>query len=156
MNRISKEDWYMELAKIISLRSTCIRAKAGAIIVKNDVIISQGYSGSPRGEPNCCDLGICERDRLGIKPGRNYELCRAVHAEANALLNAARNGVSVIDGNMHIYFERLDGQSIKHGGPCIMCKRMIKNTGIKEYVFKEVVKDGDEKMKINQMKIPLL
>ena len=129
----------MEIARMISLRSTCIRAHAGCIIVKNDTVVSQGYSGSPRGEPNCCDLGICERDRLGIEPGRNYELCRAVHGEANAIINAARNGVSVIDGIMYIYFERLDGQKIKHDGPCIMCKRMIKNAGIKEYVFKEVV-----------------
>lgn len=138
-NRIPKEEWYMEISKIISMRSTCIRAHAGAIIVKNDAVISQGYSGSPRGESNCCDLGICERDRLGIEPGKNYELCRSVHAEANAIINAARNGVSIIDGRMYIYLERLDGQKIKHDGPCIMCRRMIKNAGIKEYVFKEVI-----------------
>lgn len=129
----------MEIAKVISMRSTCIRAHAGCIIVKNDTVISQGYSGAPRGEPNCCDLGACERDRLGIEPGKNYELCRSVHAEANAILNAARNGVSVIDGVMYIYFQRMDGQKIKHGGPCIMCKRMIKNAGIKNYIFKEVI-----------------
>lgn len=129
----------MEIARVISMRSTCIRAHAGCIIVKNDTVISQGYSGAPRGEPNCCDLGVCERDRLGIEPGKNYELCRSVHAEANAILNAARNGVSVIDGVMYIYFQRMDGQKIKHGGPCIMCKRMIKNAGIKNYILKEVV-----------------
>lgn len=124
-NRISKEDWYIEISKIISMRSTCIRAHAGAIIVKNDAVISQGYSGSPRGEPNCCDIGMCERERLGIEPGKNYELCRSVHAEANAIINAATNGVSVIDGKMYIYLERLDGQKIKHDGPCVMCKRMV-------------------------------
>jgi dCMP deaminase len=137
--RISKEDWYIELAKIISLRSTCIRARAGAIIVKNDAIVSQGYSGAPRGESNCCDLGICERDRLGISPGENYELCKSVHSEMNAIINAARNGISVIDGDMYIYFERLDGQKKRHGSPCKMCLRAIKNVGIKTYIFKEII-----------------
>lgn len=129
----------MEIARIISLRSTCIRAHAGSIIVKNDAIISQGYNGASRGEANCCDLRICERDRLGISPGQMYELCRSIHAEANAIINAARNGISVIDGDMYIYFERLDGQKKKHGDVCLMCKRMIKNSGIKTYILKEVV-----------------
>ena len=138
LKRISKEDYYMEIAKIISMRSTCMRAHAGAIIVKNDAIVSTGYSGAPRGEPNCCDLGICERDRLGIEPGKNYELCRSIHGEMNAIINAARNGVSVLDGIMYIYFERLDGQKKKHGDVCLMCKRMITNAGIKRYILKEV------------------
>lgn len=137
--RISKEDWYLEIAKVISMRSTCVRAHAGTIIVRNDVIISTGYSGSPRGESNCCDIGLCERKRLGIEPGVNYELCKSVHSEINALINAARSGVSVIDGEMYIYFERLDGQKIKHGGPCIMCSRAIKNAGIRKFVVREIV-----------------
>lgn len=137
--RISKEDWYMEIARIISLRSTCLRAHAGSIIVKNDAIISTGYSGAPRGEPNCCDLGICERDKLGIEPGKNYEICRSIHAEANAILNAAINGVSVLGGDLYLYFERLDGQKTKHNGPCLMCSRMIKNVGIKKFAIKEIV-----------------
>ncbi len=138
-NRINKEDWYIEIAKVISMRSTCIRARAGSVIVKNDVIISTGYNGSPRGEPNCCDIGICERDMLGIKPGERYEMCRSIHAEANAILNAARSGMSVIGGDMYLYFERLDGQKVKHGGPCLMCSRMIKNVGIKKFFIKEIV-----------------
>lgn len=138
-NRISKEDYYMNIAKIVSMRSTCIRAHAGTVIVKNDTIVSTGYSGSPRGEPNCCDLGICERDRLRIEPGKNYELCRSIHSEANSIINAARSGVSIIDGDMYIYFERLDGQKKKHGGPCLMCSRMIKNAGIHVLSFKEIV-----------------
>ena len=129
----------MEIARVISMRSTCIRARAGCIIVKNDAVISQGYSGAPRGEPNCCDLGVCERDRLGIEPGKNYELCRSVHAEMNAIINAARNGVPIIDADMYIYFERMDGQKNMHGSPCKMCLRAIKNAGIKNYIFKEVV-----------------
>lgn len=129
----------MEIARIVSLRSTCIRAHAGAIIVVNDAIVSTGYSGSPRGEPNCCDMGICERDRLGIEPGKNYELCRSIHAEANAIINAARNGVSIIGSIMYIYFERLDGQKKKHNDACFMCRRMIKNAGIEKYILKEIV-----------------
>lgn len=138
-DRILKEDYYMNIAKIVSMRSTCIRAHAGTIIVKNDVVISTGYNGSPRGEPNCCDLGVCERDKLKIEPGKNYELCRSVHSEANSIINAARSGVSIIDGDMYIYFERLDGQKKKHGGPCLMCSRMIKNVGIHNIFFEEVV-----------------
>jgi dCMP deaminase len=137
--RIGKDDWYLEIAKVISLRSTCIRAHAGSIIVRNDAIVSTGYSGAPREEPNCCDIGVCERDRLGISPGERYEICRSVHSEANAIINAARSGASVIDGDMYIYFERLDGQKIKHGGPCLMCSRIIKNAGIKKFVMKEIV-----------------
>lgn len=137
--RIPKEDWYMEISRMISMRSTCIRAHAGCIIVKNDAIISQGYSGAPRGEPNCCDIGECERDRLGIEPGKNYEICRAIHAEMNAIINAARTGVPILDGDMYIYFERLDGQKSLHGSPCKMCLRAIKNAGIRKYIFKEVV-----------------
>lgn len=129
----------MNIALDIAQRSTCLRAIAGAIVVKNDAIISQGFSGSPRGEPNCCDIGICERDRLGIGPGKNYEICKSLHAEMNCIINAARNGVSVLNGEMYIYFERLDGQKKKHGSPCLICTRMIKNAGIKKVIFKEVV-----------------
>lgn len=139
MMRISKEDWYMEIAKVISLRSTCIRAHAGAIIIKDDVVVSTGYSGSPRGKSNCCDSGICERDRLKIKPGQNYELCESVHAEINAIINAARHGVNIEGGKMYIYFERIDGNKTKHGGPCVMCKRALINVGIVDYSIKEVV-----------------
>lgn len=139
MGRISKKDYYMEIAKVISLRSTCIRARAGAVTILNDSIVSAGYSGSERGSENCCDLGICERNRLGIDPGKNYEICRSVHAEMNCIINAARNGVSVLDGEMYIYFERLDGQMKKHGSPCKMCLRVMKNAGIKRYIFKEIV-----------------
>lgn len=137
--RISKENWYMEIARIVSLRSTCLRAHAGSIVVKNDAIISTGYSGAPRGEPNCCDLGMCERDKLGIEPGKNYEICRSIHAEANAIINAARNGISVLDADIYIYFERLDRQKIRHGEPCQMCSRIIKNSGIKKVIFREII-----------------
>ena len=139
MTRPDKDNYYFGIAKAISERSTCLRAKAGAIVVKNDTIISTGYVGSARGEDNCCDLGICERDRLKLKPGERYELCRSIHAEANAIINATRSGQSILDGTMYIYFERLDGRKEKHGGPCLMCQRMIKNAGIVEWKIQEVV-----------------
>ncbi len=139
MTRPKKDEYYLNIARAVAERSTCLRAKAGTVIVKDDTIVSTGYVGAARGEENCCDLGICERDRLKLKPGERYELCRSVHSEANAITNAARSGHNILGGTMYIYFERLDGQKIKHNGPCIMCQRMIKNAGIKEWKLKEVV-----------------
>lgn len=139
MTRLSKDEYYMSIAKTVSERSTCLRAKAGTVIVKDDTIVSTGYIGSARGEINCCDVGVCERARLNIPPGQNYEKCLSVHSEQNAIVNAARSGYSVLDGVMYIYFERLDGRKEKHGGPCLMCTRMIKNAGIKSWNLKEVV-----------------
>jgi len=140
VGRIDKETYYLNIAKEVSQRSTCLRAHAGAILIKNDAIIATGYSGAPRGEPNCCDVGICERDKLGIKPGKNYELCKSLHAELNCIINIARVGSnSTIGSKLYIYFERLDGQKLRHGKPCFMCQRAMKNAGIFEWVFKEVV-----------------
>jgi len=139
MSRISKDDYYLEIAKSVSVRSTCLRAKAGAVIVNNDTIISTGYSGSARNEPNCSDIGECERDKLKIKPGTQYELCKSIHAEANAIINAARHHGGTIGARLYIYFERLDGLKTRHNGPCIMCSRMIKNAGISDIIFKEVI-----------------
>ena len=139
MKRPSIDEYYLSIAEAVAQRSTCLRAQAGAIIVKNDVIVATGYVGSPRGEKNCCDYGICERTEKHILPGHNYELCESVHAEANAIINAARSGNSVYEGTIYIYFRRLDQQKIKHGGPCIMCKRMLKNAGISNIIIEEVV-----------------
>lgn len=133
--RPTKKEYFLNITKAVSLRSTCLRAHAGAIIVKDDKIISTGYSGSARGEPNCCDIGICERQRLNIPPGQNYEICKSIHAENNAIINAH---CDVSDAIMYLYFERLDGQKAKHNGPCKMCKRIIKNAGIKDVIFEEV------------------
>ncbi len=139
MIRISKDDYYMNIAKSVSLRSSCLRAKVGAVIVKDDIILSTGYVGSARGEDNCCDLGVCERMRLKIPPGERYELCKSVHAEQNAIINAARGGHSTVGGYIYVYFERIDGGAIKHTGPCMMCARMIKNAGLTQVRVKEIV-----------------
>lgn len=141
--RPSKDDRYMGIAKEVARGSTCLRAMVGAIIVKDDVVVSMGYVGSPRGEPNCCDIGVCERTRMNIPAGQNYELCRSVHGEMNAVINAARTGGSgVLGGKMYLYIERLDGQKKFHKGMCVMCVRVLKNAGVRTVHYKEVV--GDE------------
>ena len=134
--RPTKDDYYLNIAKVVSTRSTRLRAHAGAILVKDDKIISTGYSGAARGEPNCSDLGVCERQRLNIPPGQNYELCRSVHAEANAIINCDQDKSG---STMYLYFERIDGLKSKHGGPCAMCARMIKNAQISKVIFNEEV-----------------
>ncbi len=90
MERVSKHNYYLDIAQTVSERSTCLRRRFGAIIVKNDVIISTGYNGSPRGRANCTDLGTCYREKLKIPRGERYELCRSVHSEANAIIAASR------------------------------------------------------------------
>ncbi len=143
IKRPSKDERYIAIAKEVAKGSTCLRAMVGAIIVKDDVVVSMGYVGSPRGEPNCCDTGICERSRLNIPAGQNYELCKSLHAEANAVINAARTGGSgILGGKMYLYVERLDGQKKFHRGMCVMCVRILKNAGIKTVLYKEVA--GEE------------
>ncbi len=137
MNRINKKEYYLNIAKAVSQRSTCLRVRCGTILVNNDQIVSTGYVGAPRGEPNCCDVGKCKRDELNIKPGQNYELCESVHAEMNALIHAGRE--RSFGGNLYIYLERLDGRKEKHGGMCVMCSRIAKQCGIKEIFIEEVV-----------------
>ena len=145
MQRPSKDEYYLGIAKEVSKRSTCLRRRFGAIIVKNDTIVSTGYVGAPRKTPNCIDLGYCKREELKIKPGERYELCRSVHAEANAIINAARSGTSVLGGKMYVYGENIDGSPIDFE-PCKMCKRMIINAGIEEVIIN--TRDGMKKFKV--------
>lgn len=133
LKRPEKDIYYLSIARQIARRSTCIRRKFGAIIVKDDAIVSSGYNGAPRKMPNCIDLKKCPREILKIGPGERYELCRGVHAEANAIVNAARVGANVLGGIMYIFGENRDG-SIVSGKPCKMCRRLIINAGIKEVV----------------------
>ena len=126
--RISKNDYYLNIAREVAQRSTCLRRKYGAIIVNNDQIIATGYNGSPRGEINCCDIGICERQRLNINPGERYELCKSVHAEQNACLHAGRN--AAIGGTMYLVGIDVETGEQIPGEPCLMCSRIIKQCGI--------------------------
>ena len=133
--RVSKEDTYLNCAEVFAYRSTCLKRKYGAVIVKNDAVISTGYNGSPRGTENCCDRGECPRIPLGLHQGEGYGMCRAVHAEANALLNCSREqtvgadlyltGVNPADGSTH------------QAKPCPLCARMIIQAGIRKVYLRQ-------------------
>ncbi|MEM4641476.1 MAG: dCMP deaminase family protein [Candidatus Pacearchaeota archaeon] len=131
--RPEKDIYYLSIARQIAKRGTCLRRRFGAIIVKDDAIVASGYVGAPRGTPNCIDLKKCLRNELKIPKGERYELCRSVHAEANAIVNAARTGANVLGGVMYVFGENPDG-TVVSGKPCKMCRRLIINAGIKEVV----------------------
>lgn len=132
--RISKDQYYLGIAREVSRRSTCFRRSIGAIIVRDDQIISTGYVGAPRKTRDSLNHGFCLRDRLNIPHGQRYELCRSVHAEQNAIINAARAGVSLLGGDMFIYgCDPVTGQEID-AFPCFICKKMIINAGLKRVV----------------------
>lgn len=134
--RISKENYYLDIAETVAERSTCIRKKYGAIIVKNDVILSTGYNGAPRGRQNCNELGNCMRDKLGIPRGERYEMCRSIHAEANAIINAAREQML----GATLYMACIDPEDhalVADTSSCMMCKRMIINAGIEAVIVRD-------------------
>lgn len=136
MERRDKINYYLDLAEVASERSTCLRKRWGAIIVKNDEIIASGYNGAPRGRKNCMDLKFCMREEMHIPRGERYELCRSVHAEANAIISAARK--DTIDSTLYMVGLEMSNQSyVKHANSCAMCKRMIINAGIKEVVVRD-------------------
>lgn len=134
MQRRDKPNYYLDLAEMVSQRGTCLRRLYGAVIVKNDEVISTGYVGAPRGRKNCSDLKVCIRQKLNIPRGQRYEVCRSVHAEANALISASRD--KTIGSSLYLVgIEVSDGSYVKNANSCTMCKRMIINAGIdKVYV----------------------
>lgn len=127
MERISKDRYYLNIAEQVARRSTCLRRRYGAVIVNHDEIVSTGYNGAPRGETNCIDRQFCKREQMNIPKGERYELCVSVHAEANAIISAARR--DMIGGTIYITGLENDG-SYANPAPCIMCRRLIVNTGI--------------------------
>ena len=134
-NRTSKENYYLDIADAVLERSTCLRRKYGAIIVRNDEIISTGYNGAPRGRRNCSDIGECTREKLHIPSGERYELCRSVHAEANAIISASRRDMI----GATIYLVGRDAKTnelLKEAMSCTMCKRQIINAGIEKIVIR--------------------
>ena len=131
--RISKEEYYLGIAKAVALRSPCLRRKYGAIIVKNDTIVSTGYNGPARGSTNCEEVG-CIKEILNLPHYSGYDYCPAVHAEENAVINATRNGNSVIDGTLYLYGIDVKTNKPVAGMPCPRCKRVLINAGIKEVV----------------------
>lgn len=124
--RLSKDEYYINIAKAVSKRSTCLRRQYGAVIINNDEIVSTGYNGSPRGEINCCDVEICKRLDKPHNSG-DYSDCHSVHAEQNAIISASRK--EMIGATLYLYGEE-DGKAIEDCVPCPICLRMIKNSGI--------------------------
>ncbi len=133
MSRISKEQYYLDIAKQVAQRSTCFRVKFGAIIVCDDQIIATGYNGAPRKTKDCFERGECLRNKLDIPHGQRYEICRSVHAEQNAIINSARAGVSLLRGDMFLCGEDEQGKAID-ALPCFICKKMLINAGLNRVI----------------------
>lgn len=133
--RPSKDEYYLEIAKSVALRSTCLRRKFGAIIVKNDAIVAAGYNGPARRVVNCLDVG-CVKEILNLPHGRSYEDCPAVHAEENCVVNAARNGTSVLAGTLYIAGIEQEGKLVE-ADPCARCKRILINAGVEKVVIRK-------------------
>ncbi len=142
--RLSKDQYYLNIAKQVAQRSTCFRVKFGAIIVKNDVIVSTGYVGAPRKTKDCFERENCLRNKLKIPHGQRYEICRSVHSEQNAIVNAARAGISLLNGDMFIYGESNKKRNAINAFPCFICKKMIINAGLNRVVCS--TKDGKNKI----------
>lgn len=136
MERRDKANYYLDIADAVSERSTCLRKRYGAVIVNNDQIISTGYVGAPRGRQNCSDLGFCIRNELNVPRGERYELCRSVHAEMNAIINASRE--QMIGATLYLCGREMDtGEYVKNTSCCSMCKRVVINAGIERVVIRD-------------------
>ena len=135
MNRISKENYYLDIAQTVLERATCLRRVYGAIIVKNDEIISTGYNGAPRGRQNCVDMGFCTREAMKIPSGERYELCRSVHAEANAIISAARR--DTVGSTLYLVGRNAQtGELLHEATSCAMCRRLVINAGIEKVIIR--------------------
>lgn len=135
VQRRDKINYYLDIAETVLERGTCLRRNFGAIIVKNDEIVSTGYVGAPRGRMNCCDLGYCTREKLGIPKGQRYELCRSVHAEANAIISASRR--DMVGGTIYLVGrDARTGELLHDATSCAMCRRQIINAGLEKVVIR--------------------
>ena len=140
MKRIDKENYYLDIAETVAERATCLRRCYGAIIVRNDEIIATGYNGAPRGRRNCVDLNYCTREALNIPSGERYELCRSVHAEANAIISAARS--ETLGATLYMACKNpATGELIAGSTSCAMCRRLIINAGIQRVVIRNTKTD---------------
>lgn len=136
MGRISKENYYLDIAETVLERATCLRRVYGAIIVKNDEIISTGYNGAPRGRKNCVDMGFCTREAMQVPRGQRYELCRSVHAEANAIISASRR--DMVGSTLYLVGrDGRTGQLLGDATSCAMCRRQVINAGISKVVIRK-------------------
>lgn len=135
--RLSKDEYYLGIAQAVSSRSTCLRRRFGAVIVRDDVIVSTGYNGAARGVVNCLEVG-CLKDEVGAPEYSGYDFCIGVHAEENAIINAARHGATVKDGTLYIFGEYVKDGTLTEARPCERCKRAIINAGIKQVITKKM------------------
>ena len=136
MERRDKNNYYLDIAESVLERGTCIRRLYGAVIVKNDEIISTGYAGAPRGRANCNELGYCAREKLKIPRGERYEMCRSVHAEQNAIISASRR--DLLDSTLYLVgVDAKTKEYVESPAPCILCKRFIINAGIKNIITRQ-------------------
>lgn len=136
MERRDKINYYLDLAEMVSQRSTCLRRHFGAVLVQNDEVISTGYNGAPRGRKNCTDLGYCLRQRLNVPRGERYELCRSVHAEANAIISASRG--KMLGSTLYLVGIECDtNEYVEQASSCPMCKRQIINAGIQHVIIRD-------------------
>ncbi len=142
MSRISWDEYFMEMAVLAAKRSTCLRRKVGAVLVKDNQILATGYNGAPKGLKNCCDMGECLREQLNVPRGQRQELCRAVHAEANAIIQCAVNGVSCMGACLYVT-----------ASPCSMCLKQIINAGIVKIIALEKYPDELSRKLIKESKI---
>lgn len=135
MKRTDKKNYYLDIAETVLERGTCLRRNFGAIIVNNDQIVSTGYTGAPRGRKNCIDIGVCVREKNNIPRGERYELCRSVHAEANAIIHASRD--VMLGATLYLVGkDAKTGEYVENASACSMCKRMIINAGIKKIIIR--------------------
>ena len=136
MKRRDKDNYYLDIAEAVSQRCTCLRRHYGAVIVKDDEIISTGYVGAPRGRKNCTDLKACVREERKIARGERYELCRSVHAEANAIISAPRK--DMLGSAMYLTgIDAVTNKYVENAGSCAMCKRLIINAGIGKIIIRD-------------------
>ena len=138
--RRDKENYYLDIAQAVAGRGTCLSRNFGALIVKHAQLLSPGYLGAPRGRRNCCDLGTCLREKMNIPRGERYELCRSVHAEANAIIHASRS--EMIGATLYLVgVNAQDGSLVPDANACSMCKRMIINAGISRVIIRNTPND---------------
>jgi dCMP deaminase len=151
--RPSYDEYFMEMAHVVSKRSTCLRRKVGAILVKDKHILSTGYNGAPKGLKHCSEVG-CLREQMGVPSGERHEICRGLHAEQNAIIQAAVFGVSIKDSILYCT-----------NTPCVVCAKMLVNAGVKEIIYsgdypdglaKRILNESQIKIRIFNKKIPLL
>ena len=146
LQRRDKINYYLDLAETVSQRCTCLRRHYGAVIVKEDEVISTGYVGAPRGRQNCSDLGYCLRAKMGVPRGQRYELCRSVHAEANAIISASRR--DMLGATLYLVGREVDtGSYVENAVCCSMCKRLVINAGIEQVI----VRDDKDRYRVIQV-----